>query len=481
MPVIPKISNARPEAWRIMNALRNDASANYRAVVPVATADNVREIGSVLVGTPALANEWYSALLNRIALVIITSKAWRNPWGFMRRGDLEFGETVEEIYIGLVNGYARNVDNAQRLVFKRRFADVRSAFHVQNFASYYPLTVERDEIRKAFTSWDAVEEFNSRKIEQIYTSWEYDEFNILKYMIGKAIVNGEMAFVNGVTISAAAAKSAVSSIKAISNELLFLKDKYNAAKVPSHTAKEDQFLIVSADADAILDVEVLADAFNMSKVEFSGHRIMVDSFADIDEARLTTLMSDEETGVSSFVPFTDAEKLLLGNVSAVLLDRQWSQIYGNLREFTENYNGQGMYWNYFFHVWQTFSYSPFMNAIAFVSSNAASLTDIELTVTAKTETAAYTILTLTPAVTLSALGSKDVHFVQTAAMTAAGITMTEYGVMTIPASDVSGAVVKLMFNGDEYQTSETAEGSTTALAITASVDVGDEIEVTAVE
>ena len=299
-------------------------------------------------------------------------------------------------------------------------------------------------------------------------------------MIGKAIVNGEMAFVNGVTISAAAAKSAVSSIKAVSNELLFLKDKYNAAKVPSHTAKEDQFLIVSAGADAILDVEVLADAFNMSKVEFAGHRIMVDSFADIDEARLTTLMSDEETGVSSFVAFTDAEKLLLANVSAVLLDRQWSQIYGNLREFTENYNGQGMYWNYFFHVWQTFSYSPFMNAIAFVSSNAASLTDIELTVTAKTETAAYTILTLTPAVTLSALGSKDVHFVQTSAMTAAGITMTEYGVMTIPATDVSGAVVKLMFNGDEYQTSETEDSVTTALAITKSVDVGDEIEVTAV-
>ena len=91
MPVIPKISNAKPEAWRIMNALRNDASANYRSVVPVATADNVREIGSVLVGTPALANEWYSALLNRIALVIITSKAWTNPWGFMRRGDLEIG------------------------------------------------------------------------------------------------------------------------------------------------------------------------------------------------------------------------------------------------------------------------------------------------------------------------------------------------------------------------------------------------------
>ena len=484
MPIIPKVSTAHPEAWRVMNALRADASANYQAVVPVATPDNVREIGSVLVGTPALANEWYSALLNRIALVIITSKAWTNPWGFMRRGDLEFGETVEEIYIGLVQGYARNVENAQRLVFKRRFADVRSAFHVQNFASYYPLTVERDEIRKAFTSWDSVEEFNSRKIEQIYTSWEYDEFNILKYMIGKAIVNGEMAFINGVTINAANAKAAVSTIKATSNSLLFLNDNYNAAKVPSHTPKDDQFLIVSAAADAVLDVEVLADAFNMNKVEFSGHRIMVDSFADIDEARLTTLMSDEETGVSSFVPFTSAEKTLLGNVSAVLLDRQWSQIYGNLREFTENYNGQGMYWNYFFHVWQTFSYSPFMNAIAFVSTNAASLTDISLTVTAKTQTEAYTILTLQPDVTLSALGSKDVHFVQTDDMTEAGITMTEYGVMTIPADDETGAVVVLSFNGDLYQTTETTtvEGvsTTTALAITSAVDVGDEIEVTIV-
>lgn len=467
MPVIPRISTARPDAWDVMNALRADASANYQAVVPFATPDNVREIGSVLIGTPALANEWYSALLNRIALVVITSKAWSNPWAFMRRGDLEFGETVEEIYIGLVDGYKRNVDNAQRLVFKRRKADVRTVFHIQNFASYYPLTIERDEIRKAFLSWNAVEEFNSRKIEQIYTSWEYDEFNIIKYMIGRAIVDGEMHFENGVAITAAGAKAAVSAIKAVSNKLLFMSSDYNAAGVPNHTPKDDQFLFISAASDATLDVEVLAAAFNMDKVEFAGHRILVDDFASVDEARLTKLMSDEETGVSSFVPFTSAEKTLLGNVSALLIDRDWSQIYSNLREFTENYNGQGMYWNYFFHAWQTFSYSPFENAVAFVSTSAASLTDVAATITAKTQTSVYTILTITPEVTLSALGSKDVKFIQTDAMTAAGITITDYGVMTIPAEDESGAVIQIETNGTTYYSSA---------AVTASDDVGDELE-----
>ena len=475
MPIIPRTSDIRPNSWEIMNALREEASANYRAVVPVATPDNVREIGSVLIGTPAIANEWYNALLNRIALTIITSKAWKNPWSFMRRGDLEFGETVEEIYIGLIDGYTRNVDNAQRLVFKRRKAEVRSVFHIQNFASYYPLTVERDEIRKAFLSWDGVEEFNNRKIEQIYTSWEYDEFNIIKYMIGRSIVDGEMSFVNQITIDASHAKAAVSAIKAVSNNLLFLSDKYNAARVPAHTPKDDQFLIISADADAILDVEVLADAFNMSKVEFAGHRMMVDSFADVDEARLTVLMSDEETGTSSFVPFTSTEKTLLANVSAILIDREWSQIYSNLREFTEAYNGQGMYWNYFFHAWQTFSYSPFANAIAFVSSNAASLTSITGTITAKTETDAYVILTIKPTVTLSALGEKEVKFIQTSAMDSAGITMTEYGVMTIPATDSNGAVVNIDFNGTIYETQATVESVTSAAAVTKNAAVGDQL------
>ena len=43
-------------------------------------------------------------------------------------------------------------------------------------------------------------------------------------------------------------------------------------------------------------------------------------------------------------------------------------IFDNLQNFTENYNGQGLYWNYFYHVWKTFSTSPYANAVLFANS-----------------------------------------------------------------------------------------------------------------
>ena len=41
-------------------------------------------------------------------------------------------------------------------------------------------------------------------------------------------------------------------------------------------------------------------------------------------------------------------------------------VFDMLTQFTEQYNGQGLYWNYFYHVWKTFSVSPFANSVLFV-------------------------------------------------------------------------------------------------------------------
>ena len=43
-------------------------------------------------------------------------------------------------------------------------------------------------------------------------------------------------------------------------------------------------------------------------------------------------------------------------------------IYDKLFKFTEQYNGEGIYWNYWLHVWKIFSTSPFYNAVVFAAS-----------------------------------------------------------------------------------------------------------------
>ena len=68
---------------------------------------------------------------------------------------------------------------------------------------------------------------------------------------------------------------------------------------------------------------------------------------------------------------------ILNAIPAVIVDRDWFMIFDNLVNFTEQYNGQGLYWNYWYHVWKTFSVSPFAQSAVFVPG-APSVTGITI-------------------------------------------------------------------------------------------------------
>ena len=54
-----------------------------------------------------------------------------------------------------------------------------------------------------------------------------------------------------------------------------------------------------------------------------------------------------------------------------MVDSDWFMIFDNYQNFTEQYNGEGLYWNYWYHVWKTFSVSPFSNNALFVAGTPA--------------------------------------------------------------------------------------------------------------
>ena len=121
-----------------LNAIRNQASQNYRNYVPVCTnnADSIKAVGAVIMDSPDLRNEFLHTLINRIALVIVTSKLYSNPWSMFKRGILDFGETIENVFIELTKVYEFNPVDAESTVFKREIPDVRTAFHVMNYQKF---------------------------------------------------------------------------------------------------------------------------------------------------------------------------------------------------------------------------------------------------------------------------------------------------------------------------------------------------------
>ena len=364
MPTVPKQFTLTNSSVEILNTIRDNATVNYQNYVPYATphADSIRKIGAIIMDYPALQNEFLSALVNRIGRVMVTSNTYANPWAMFKKGFLEFGETIEEIFVNIAKPFQFDPAVAETDVFKREIPDVRSAFHIMNYQKYYKTTISNDRLRQAFLSWEGITDLIARIVDSMYTGANYDEFQTMKYMLARYILDGRMYPVTIQTVTSANMNSIVSSIKGISNKFEFLSDAYNPAGVKTYSLKNDQYMLVNSNFDATMDVEVLAAAFNMSKAEFLGHRVLVDSFGSLDTARLAELFANDP----NYEEIDSDDLELLDSIPAVVVDRNWFMVFDNFNNFTEQYNGQGLFWNYWYHVWKTFSVSPFANAALFV-------------------------------------------------------------------------------------------------------------------
>lgn len=364
MPTKPQVKTLNANSVEILNTLRANASSNYQDMVPYAegSLDSVREIGAIIMQYPALQNEFLSALVNRIGMVLVTSKLYRNPWSFMKQGMLEFGETIEEIFVNIAKPFEFNQERSETTIFKREIPDVRAAFHVMNYTKFYKATISNDQLRQAFLSWNGITDLIARIVDAMYTGANYDEFITMKYLLAKHLIAGNI-YANQIdTVSTENMKSIVATIKGVSNSLEFLSNKYNYNGVETYTNKSDQYILVNAKFDATMDVEVLASAFNMDKAEFMGRRVLVDSFGNLDNARLKLLFAEDP----NYTEISEDDLQALDNIPAVMVDRYFFMIFDNFYNFTEQYNGEGLYWNYWYHTWKTFSISPFHNAVVFV-------------------------------------------------------------------------------------------------------------------
>lgn len=430
MPVKPKIRTLTTSAADILNVIRNNASVDYRNYVPKADAndvESVRTIGAIIMDYPALQNEFLNALVNRIGRVMLTSKMYSNPIAFFKKGVLEYGESIEEIFVNIAKVQEFNPEIAEQEVFKRVVPDVRAAFHIMNYQKFYKATVTQEQLKQAFLSWDGVTDLIARIVDSMYTGANYDEFLVMKYLLARHILDGRVYPVTVPTVNAENAKAIVTTVKGVSNKLTFMNSEYNPAAVRTFTEKTDQYMIVNSVFDATMDVNVLASAFNMDKAEFLGHRVLIDGFGDLDIARLGEIFAGDPT---YHEPSQDELKAL-NAIPAVIVDKDWFMVFDMLTQFTEQYNGQGLYWNYFYHVWKTFSVSPFANSVLFVPG-----TPMVTSVTVSPTTAT---VPKGGSVTLSCVVVTEYFAPQTVVWTsnAADVKVSPSGVVTVDADATS--------------------------------------------
>ena len=436
----------------IINTIRANASAEYQSLVPTITrTQDIPKVGEILYGYPALANQFLNALINRIALVRVKSATFNNAYAELKKGYLEFGETVEEVFVNIAKAREFSAEKAESREFKRTLPDVRTAFHAMNWRVQYPVTIQDEDLRMAFTNAEGVQDLIARIVDSVTTANEYDEYLLFKYLMIKAISHGKMY---PVSIGAGTdMKQAAKAYRGASNKLTFISDKYNADGVHVNTSKDDQYIFMDADYNAAYDVEVLASAFNMDKADFMGRLKLIDDWATFDNDRFDVIRANSDM----IEEVTSDELALMANVKAVLVDREWFQIYDNQNKFTETYVASGEYWNYFYNVWKTVSSSPFSNAIVFVTTGAN--TTLNATYTGKVvdksvgKEGLVLSIEMLEGSQLKPIGG-NAEFVQNADATSMGIGVKDYGslLVPLPLSALSGSTIDLdaKINGVNY-------------------------------
>lgn len=330
----------------VLNTIRDNASDIYRDRIPEATRTNIEDIqaGMTNPNNAVVTNEFITTLLNMIIKQVIITKFFSDPLKSLKKGAKPLGDTIEEIYANFVQ--AKGYDPTGADLLTRELPDVKAVYHRMNRKDKYKITVSPEMIQKAFSSYERLSSFIQSIINTLYNSSELDEFVLMKQLIKQACDNNAMKVVTVAdpTASESNAKAFIKAVKIVSGDMVFANSNNNAyltsqttdvKPIITNTPKAEQVLIIDNATDVSVAIDVLASVFNMSVAEFNDTRkIVIDAFPD-------------------------------PSIRACLVDEQFFQVYDDLVMFKEFENGEGLYRNYYLHVWQTLAYSNLVNAVAF--------------------------------------------------------------------------------------------------------------------
>ena len=366
---------ANGTTWQdVMRATYADMSADFQSRIDglFDTDADLANFGNALMNYKPGANEFLYSLINHIGLVNVNYNAFNSPLKMFYKGWMEFGDTIEDVYIQPIKGflYEGEVPNDNPGDLWQTFKpDVDVVFYKINRETVYPVTVNDRVLRRAFMSYRELDKFMSGIMRQLYNGDEIDDFSLTMKLLGNyANVNGNNLYyqipVNEVT-DETSAKTLVKAVRSVVKTMRFPSRQYNAKGVMNWVRPEDLYLLVTPEVNAVLDVDVLAKAFNMDKAEFMGNVVEVPGFPGMD-----------------------------GTV-ALLVDKAFFQIYDTYKNIlSTGINARHLTTNYYYHHQGIMAVSPFYNAVAFTTNEFVAPTTVTISgansVTKDGETYTYT-------------------------------------------------------------------------------------------
>lgn len=339
-----------------LNEIRELSSAIYQKYVPIITEDtDISRLAEPVLTNPEIYNEFQKALVNRIVFTQFNTKIFRNPFRVLEGESIPLGYAGQDVYTNPALGREFNTNDFAGLLVKYE-SDVKVQYLTINFDVQYPVTVSRQSLKKAFTSWGDLEKYITDITTSLYNGAYIDEYKATKQLVAGAY-KGNIAMVEQVTAptTEALAKTFITKARELFLNFQTPSNKYNAwAKIGGYgrpivtwSNPEDIVIILRNDLRAYFDVNVEANAFNIDKTTLLGNILPVDDF--------NVYNTD---GSLNF----DGSKIL-----GIIADKSWFKIKTQDMFMEEFYNPNNRTMQYFLNNIKMYNASYFANGVIFAT------------------------------------------------------------------------------------------------------------------
>lgn len=377
----------------ILNQIHATASNAYQETIPLATATNIRDVGEAVIKAPeAIRNEMMSNLFNKIGLTKVDYPVVNNHLSFLRKGNLEYGQTIEDIYVGLASAepYVTGMNDVDVAAgeypdpFKVSKVPHQSAFYNAILSRQYRITRHISDLRKAFHGSASMEQFIGGIMNAIISKEQLDDYRMTVALMARQIEEAAKSdkhkgrvqlltlFNEGKSeeqqVTASNAFDSKEFLQFFSNQLKkwakrmnFLRKDLNLAGVDNLLSKDKQRIMMPGDILVDFETQLLPWAYNNGSLEIGG----VD---EIDAWYSIGAKADEGTGVVATPDdieikstFTETGSMCVG----VIYDPGMVNIYNKEHIDSSHPNGAGNYWNMFTSIEDIYAASPFKNFVYF--------------------------------------------------------------------------------------------------------------------
>ena len=334
-------------------ALSTATSQEFQDRIGTVTKENMHKIGEIISTYPTAKNEFVSVLTNQVAKQRFFTKSYENPYKLFKKGMLPYGKSIESIFVDIVKGKdrTRKTDGGQLAtdLLTRENPNVKVEYYTENKQMQYQATISDEELKGAFRTENGLSELTSRILQAPLNSAEYDDFLLIKHALshvkGAEVKLGKTAY-DKLTLQEKA-QSLVTAIKSYILKMGFLSNQYNGQGVMTYSKPEDLVCFVPTDLLAVMDVQLLAQAFHVSYDQINLHVLPIDNFVKCVGTGESTYAEDTET-------------------QCIICDKEALQIWDTLNSSETFRNPQALYTNIWFNRWGIVASCNFVNCVKFV-------------------------------------------------------------------------------------------------------------------